>query len=204
MKRATKKHSHHPTPEKKQLRVASPVDSKQPLQAFYLIFSLSFLVITGVLATLIINKGGLNLSSSRFWDAQITTSQMNFLKLKETLIEKGPLEFFRQKGQLKIQLQKILENVPEEKAESINSIVLYLYPELMSDNDLEKTVAISLFKNVQTDIETEVSRVQKYKRMNDLRANIWNYENPSREEPKITQTAQNVIDLYEVLASSLN
>jgi hypothetical protein len=202
MKRAAKKHS-QPAPEKKQLRLAS-ADSKQPLQAFYLFFSLSFLIITGVIITLITNKTGVHINSTRFWDSQITVSQMQFLKLKETLVEKGPLEFFKQKGLLKIQLQNILENIPEEKSEGIYSMVLYLYPELLSDNDLEKTAAITLFKDVQTDIETEVSRMKKYKRMNDLRANIWNYENPSRENAKITQTAQNVLDLYEVLASSLN
>ncbi len=76
-------------------------------------------------------------------------------------------------------------------------LAVYLFPDLLADSDFEKVLALELWYPHQQAIERAPKGSQSRRIFEQMRANIWNYENPDRRHPKLSRIATEVIRLFD-------
>lgn len=129
--------------------------------------------------------------------------QTTFMALRPGLSEpQGLLRFQTDKGILRSMVSRALNEKKAEAEENLaQNIAVYLFPELLSDEDFEKMVALDQWKPMQEAIEKSPKSPESRIWFEEMRANIWNYESPDRENPRISDYAKEVLRLYDELSS---
>lgn len=126
-------------------------------------------------------------------------SLSSFWNLEKVLWKKGRKAYFNEKESLRKALKYSLANNKNEiEAENI---ALYLFPELLDDLSFEKFEAKELWQEQQKYIESNPHTKLSRNKFIEMEANIWNFENPSRDEPQISPYAKEVIKIFNILSS---
>lgn len=130
------------------------------------------------------------------------TLHNSFVALRSALTDDGLLKFQRDKGMLRDNVNKALKNSGNDVDNAIaNNIAVFMFPELLSDEDFEKSVALDQWKPMQDAIERNPKSPESRVWFDEMRANIWNYESPDRENPKISEYAKEVLRIYDELSA---
>lgn len=131
-----------------------------------------------------------------------TRSMDSFAQLDQILRKEGIARFKEEKLALKMLVRKTLDEpaTPEDR-DTAQAIAVYLFPEILANNDFERELAEELWASLQKGIESEPGSPHSRALFNELRANIWNHENPDRANPQISTTAKQVIRIYETLSA---
>lgn len=125
-----------------------------------------------------------------------------FAQLDLVLRREGLARFKQEKFALKHLVKRTLKEAKtQEEQEQAQTIAVYLFPEVLSNDDYEKEVAQAFWEPLQQAIEHEPGTAKSRLMFNELRANIWNYENADRVNPQLSNSAKQVIRIYETLSA---
>ena len=126
----------------------------------------------------------------------------SFISLRPTLTQEGIFKFQNDKGALRKIVNKALkEGASEAEQNTAQNIAVYLFPELLPDSDFEKGVATEDWKPLEEAIEKNPKSPESRLWFEEMRANIWNYESPDRETPRVSDYAKEVLRLYDELSA---
>jgi hypothetical protein len=166
----------------------SQPDPSMKVVAFFLIFAT--LVFTTIIYFSSSNK------------AQLDFPEGVFSQLPEIYTKQGLDKFLENKAVLKDWVTEALKH-PERKTQwnFARNVSVYLFPESLSGEDFERDVALKQWYPLELAIEKGGKDPENRIRFEDLRADIWNYENPDREHPQLTIYASQVIRIYDALSS---
>lgn len=122
--------------------------------------------------------------------------------LEVGFLEGGIEKYKELKASFKKQVAQSLEtNADPHTNQAATNFATYLFPELLPKDNLEKSVGNQLWIPQQQAIEAAPNSPEARKSFEEMRANIWNYENPDRETPTLSTYAEEVLSLYESLSS---
>jgi hypothetical protein len=151
-------------------------------------------IAAAVLATLIY------LSPGNRW--RLDGLETSFLNLKETYQKHGMQRFLEQKELLKQSLGSVIrESSDPSQINLATNIAVYLFPDILPDENFEKETAGELWSDAFGEIEKNPHTPEARVIFEDLRANIWNYELADRVDPKLSAPAREVIQLYDTLSA---
>lgn len=122
-----------------------------------------------------------------------TVGELSIPALHESFERQGISGFRRQKEILKANVSWGIEK-NDPKAEPI---AVYLFPELLPDEHFEKQAALDGWTPLERDIESRPGTEEARQSFEELRAQIWIYENPDSKSPALTDTASEVVKLYD-------
>lgn len=130
-----------------------------------------------------------------------TSTLASFSTLYEDFEEGGLQKFQERKHDLKREVGKTLasegDTAEKDRAENI---ALYLFPDLLSNDDFERDVALEQWYPQQKAIEETPGTTESRRTFEELKNNVWNYENPDRQVPVVSDYAEEVIRIYDVLS----
>lgn len=129
-------------------------------------------------------------------------SEHIFTTLQEVYQKEGIKRFLAEKERLKRNLAPKLSGSPfRDEHKEASNIALYLFPEILPDEDFEKEIAMEDWGTFQKEIEKSPGSPESRKSFEEMRANIWNYENPSSRFPVLSPQAKQVIQIYQGLSA---
>jgi len=148
------------------------------------------------LMTIVLIYSALNKGSS------FKIASRNYLKLHKVIDERGIKEYFSEKKNLKRHIAHALrENRTTIAYISAHNVAVYLFPELLSVDNFERDVALTEWIPFQRKIEAQPRTHGSRLHFEEMRANIWNYENPDRQSPNLSAYARQAIRIYDSLSS---
>ena len=125
-----------------------------------------------------------------------------FYSLHDIYRVRGIGRFLEEKKQLRNRVAKVLEDKPgTEQGDVATNIATFLFPDLLPNSNFEKETANTLWAPFENAIEKEPRTPQSRRHFEEMRANIWNYENPNRIFPTLSPYAKQVIRIYDELSS---
>lgn len=126
----------------------------------------------------------------------------NFFSLRDVYRQEGLQRYLEEKKVLKAQIQKALKNPSGDEEEVFASnVAVYLFPEVLPEWNFEKSVAMEQWATLQEAIEKAPRTQESRLWFEEMRANIWNYENPDRKVPNISHFAKETLRIYDDLSS---
>lgn len=124
-----------------------------------------------------------------------------FTSLLDAFQSGGIKEFTQRKGDLRSEVAKILKSDLENKErDRAENIALYLFPDLLGKHDFEREVAMDFWEPLEKQIEKSPNSKESRNHFEELKNNVWNYENPDRESPAVSEYASEVIRIYDALS----
>lgn len=120
--------------------------------------------------------------------------------LKTAFEQNGIEGYLVAKGRLREQVRASLKQTGSAQANEAAQVAVYLFADLLPDSDFEKIESLELFSPLMEAIETRPRTAAAGKAFETLNAEIWNYENVSREEPQITPVAEDVLRLFSEMS----
>ena len=123
--------------------------------------------------------------------------------LERIVREEGIDRYFDEKDALRDQIRRILSDTSpgSEEYQRAMNLAVYLFPDLVPDNDIEREVALETWKPLQEEIEQNPKTAESRAHFEEMRADIWNYENASKAAPQLSTQAMQVIRLYDVMST---
>lgn len=126
----------------------------------------------------------------------------NYFTLYEAFKAEGFQGFLERKKVLKAQVNETLKQpASEEEEETASNIALYLFPEVLPDSNFEKSVAMEEWAPLQAAIEKAPRTSEARLWFEEMRANIWNYENPKLQNSTISPYAKEALKIYNELSA---
>lgn len=133
----------------------------------------------------------------------IDTEFPRLARLDQVYVREGLHGFLTEKELLKRQVIYTLRYADSpEGAHAATNVALYLFPETLPGDDFEREEAEALWVPLQKKIESDPLHPQSRTYFEQMRAQIWNYENPSRQAPQLSKYAKQVIHIYDVMSST--
>lgn len=128
--------------------------------------------------------------------------EQSYSTLRLSVQQGGLIQFQSDKKELKQQILKILQS-PQTEEEEINAsnIALYLFPELLPDDHLEKRTALDYWAPLEAAIEKKPRTAEARMLFEELKSNIWNYENPKVNNVGLSMHAIETLNIYHELSS---
>lgn len=125
----------------------------------------------------------------------------SFNSLHQDFVQGGMERFHEKKNGLRQEVGKALES-PDDTPERdrAQNIALYLFPDLLAKDDFERDVAMEQWVPQQKTIEEHPRSPESRRSFEELKNNVWNYENPDRQIPTISNYAESVIRIYDTLS----
>lgn len=132
------------------------------------------------------------------WESVTAT----FTSLDTVYKTQGMEKFLERKELLKKAVTETLNNSTDPaQLDLATNISVFLFPELLPDDNFEKLPAEEMWgfalKKIEQSPHTAESRVL----FEALRADIWNYELVDREDPKLSLPATQVIRIYDIISA---
>lgn len=120
--------------------------------------------------------------------------------------KKGGLEKFQaKKEELRSEVESVLkkddDSPDHDKAENI---AVYMFPDLLDKEDFERDVAMENWYSQENKIEQDPKSPESRREFEDLKNNVWNYENPDRGQPTVSDYAAQVIRIYDAMTRGEN
>lgn len=157
------------------------------------------IAITFLIAVTVIFSGLIYLALNQ--SPRLQTSLQAFSTLHEAYEQKGTEGFRQAKLTLRRQIANSKSSTnPEAQLASFN-IAVYLFPALLPPDNFERQLAMELWAPLQEAIEKAPRTYHSRLWFEEMRANIWNYENADRRSPRLSEYASQVIRVYERLSS---
>lgn len=126
----------------------------------------------------------------------------NFDGLQDVYKKEGLDRFLEEKEKLKSRVTEQMSNPRDsDELNHATNIAVYLFPTTLPADDLERQVGEEDWGSLQTQIEKSPGTERSRELFEEMRANIWNYENPSRTLPELTAQAQQVLRIYKTLST---
>lgn len=125
---------------------------------------------------------------------QVSSASIKGLTTKFT--KEGIEGFSQHKALLKNDVRKALAGGNE----SANSLAVYLFPDLLDDRDFERTAAMGSWAPLQSLIEANPNSPLGRTHFEEMRGEIWVYENPDHRQPELSETASEVVNLYDAIS----
>lgn len=114
----------------------------------------------------------------------------------------GISRFLEEKARLKSTVQRTMEaNQDPESINEATNIAVYLFPDVLPSDDLEREMAETEWVPLQNAIESAPGSFQSREQFEEMRAMIWNYESPSRTVPQLSLYARQAIRIYQDLSA---
>jgi len=126
----------------------------------------------------------------------------HFQNLQDVYKNEGLDRFLEEKEKLRAKVAEQLSNPRDgEDFNNATNIAVYLFPNALPADDLERQVGEEDWGSLQTQIENAPGTERSRELFEEMRANIWNYESPSRVLPELTAQAQQVLRIYKSLST---
>ncbi|GEM_PF-5165343 len=120
--------------------------------------------------------------------------------LKTAFEQNGIEGYLVAKARLREKVKESIQQTGSVQAGEASQVAVYLFADLLPDSDFEKTESLTLFLPLMEAIETRPRTADAGQAFETLNAEIWNYENVSREEPQITPVAEDVLRLFSEMS----
>ena len=191
-----------PTPQISQLRpvgmsarsVGRSADGKQPKGDH----SLRIVVVFLLLVALAI--GSIFYFSSQK-PIEFQLAMMKFSRLREIYQQEGFQKFLEAKETLKHDISHVIDTSDDEAAQNdATNVAVYLFPESWQRMTSKGRWLLTAGPRRSRDREITSDTTEPCP-IEELRANIWNYENPEHSHPNLSATAKEVIRIYEELSA---
>lgn len=128
-------------------------------------------------------------------------SLASFNLLHQDFVQGGMEQFHKKKNGLRQEVGKALESSDDTpERDRAQNIALYLFPDLLAKDDFERDVAMEQWYPQQKTIEEHPQSPESRRSFEELKNNVWNYENPDRQIPTISDYAESVIRIYDTLS----
>ncbi len=168
-----------------------PPRKKEPSSTFFYSSVIAAFAIMGILSYFSLHQGPMRpVSLASF-------SQLDFIYRTE-----GMARFLEEKEALKFRIQQSLKSKNQEEADRASNIAVFLFPDVLPRDHMEKDVGLEQWGPLQKQIEGAPKAQEARKSFEDMRANIWNYESPDRNFPELSSAAKQVIRIYDQLSSA--
>lgn len=126
----------------------------------------------------------------------------NYSSLRLSITQGGLAQFQKDKMQLKNQIIAILNSPKNEDEETkASNIALYLFPEILPNENFEKQAALELWAPLEAEIEQKPRSAKARMLFEELTSNIWNYENPKITNAGLSIYAAETLKLYHAISS---
>lgn len=113
----------------------------------------------------------------------------------------GMQQFFDAKTNLKRRVSRNLkDNNNHEAYFAALNVALYLFPELLDDENMEKDFAQKHLRPLQEKIESSPGSKEAQKNFEELRNMVWGYENPKEDEQGLSEYARQMLKVYGTLS----
>lgn len=151
------------------------------------------------------------ISVSGYWLYRMSPSQSgfefnevtrNFYSLYQIYRHQGFKRYLEVKDDLKAQVKKTFEkDLSDEEEIFATNVALYLFPEILPEDNLEKEVALEQWAPLQAAIEQKPKSPESRIWFEEMRASIWNYESPNFNAARISEFANEVLRIYNEISS---
>lgn len=132
---------------------------------------------------------------------EIAIVEERFANLPTSLATGGLPFFHERKSKLRRDVKRTLQSNKSQRAQLVaNSISLYLFPDLLSDKNFEKNVAVDHWGPLQEAIEGQPGSYRSRLWFEEMKTQIWNFENPDKENPELSTTAGTVLKIYDLMS----
>lgn len=122
--------------------------------------------------------------------------------LLQSVAAGGYSKYNKDKLELKKHISSVLAHpANEEEENNASNIALYLFPELLPDSNFEKSQALELWASLETEIEKHPRTPEARMVFEEMKSNIWNYENPKLNNVGLSTHAQETLKIYHELSS---
>ncbi len=166
-------------------------EAHKSTKAIYWSFVLFFSVFLGVLVFFSSENPG-----------SLSASLGDFFNLQDVYAEYGIDRFLEEKNNLKAKVMQSLKEPANPQAKKASeSIAVYLFPEVLPEHHFEKEAAMLLWAPRFKAIEKKPKTKQARELYEEAKAEIWNYENPSRKNPKLSDQAKQTLKIYKELST---
>lgn len=125
-----------------------------------------------------------------------------FTELESVLRDRGTDRFLQEKAALRTDVSTTLQTGNPAERIAAESIAVYLYPDLLPSDDFERLTAEELWTPLQSALERATREDPRRAWFEEMRANVWIYENPSRTQPQLTPIARHVLAIYDALSDA--
>ena len=164
--------------------------SKQKVKVIYWGFVLIFV---GFMASLVYFTGGK--------PNEFSGTVNNFYDLNEIYQQKGINSFINEKENLKDIIKNKINYPENDDIKKIaESIAVYLFPEILPDTHFEKEAAMTLWIPLLRRIEKNPGTREARALYEEAKTEIWNYENPDKKNPKLSDPARETLKIYKGLS----
>jgi hypothetical protein len=131
---------------------------------------------------------------------QVPISADTLDSLSQDYRKQGLEGYLKSKKSLKRRVSRQLENSKDPRVQlAATNIAVYLFPDLLPNDSFEKQLAEESFVPLQSEIEKSPGTSEAEALYEELRARVWNYENPKNSEQGLSEYANQMLKIYGAL-----
>lgn len=131
------------------------------------------------------------------FNTNIPISPRSLEQLSLEFKKQGIHSFLHSKKGLKRRVSFQLGNSKDPAAQlAATNIAVYLFPDLLPDDSFEKQFAQESFVPLQNGIEEKPGTQEAQLLFEELRARVWNYENPHNSADGLSEYADQMLKIY--------
>ena len=122
-------------------------------------------------------------------------------RLAEATLTNDLSVFQEKKSDLRKKVRAALKHSPSSQDyQAATNIAAYLFPSELPQGDFEGETASTQWLPLQQGIEAAPHTAESREKFDELQAEVWNYENPNRQNPELTETATTMLHIYDVMS----
>jgi len=126
----------------------------------------------------------------------------SYSTLLKSVSQGGYSQFQADKNDLKQQVITVLNQPKNEEEEAFAAgIALYLFPEVLPDSNFEKETAMEFWAPLEKEIEQRPRTPEARMKFEEMKSNIWSYENPKITSAGLSLQAEETLKIYHELSS---
>ena len=133
-----------------------------------------------------------------FWT---NPSLEEFARLDQIFRAHGMDTYLEHKRALRESIRRALKGNPSKYEPHAENIAVFLFPDLLPNDDLEKQEATEGWADLEEKIEAAPNTPEARANLDEMKSNIWNYENADRVAPHLSEEAAQVIRIYQAISS---
>ncbi len=133
---------------------------------------------------------------------KIDSDSISYSTLLTSLSTGGYSQFHSDKKLLRSKIATMLSSPQNETEETYaTNIALYLFPDLLPDSNFEKIVAVEQWAPLESAIEKKPRSQEARLLFDEMKSNIWNYENPKMDRSGLSLYASETLKIYHELSA---
>lgn len=133
---------------------------------------------------------------------KIDSDSISQSTLLTSLSTGGYSQFHSDKKLLRSKIATILSSPQNDTEETYaTNIALYLFPDLLPDSNFEKIVAVEQWAPLESAIEKKPRSQEARLLFDEMKSNIWNYENPKMDRSGLSLYASETLKIYHELSA---